>query len=296
MARRSLERFRRVAEHQQTEVPPPGEGDQPVARRRKKMSDQTKILIGALALLFAGVVLLVVWRGIREEEEKVEIRKRTVIGERGRASLDFKLERTEGIVNLPVAQDAKDLEDTGTRVVEVRYEWRNDKTLARQELTRQFRDIAAKLTRAEGMLVYEEPVTLKVDRDLEYRFLGLAFVVGRDEGFINYHIACLKKGTGTDVGALKVVLPPPGLKTFLFRMYQQGERMTYVFGKSVVEKIDNLWDATGYLKAAHARQPDMVVEIAPTVSVTVQHFVEGLNSVAAAGFKKIVLGYTAGIE
>ncbi|HUU42727.1 MAG TPA: hypothetical protein VMX57_03050, partial [Planctomycetota bacterium] len=229
MARRSLERFKHMAEQHRDELQPTVEGEPPP--RRKKMSDQTKILLAGVALLFAVTILLVVRHLAHKDIEAEETHKREVIGQTGRQSLDFKLTRTDGIVNLPVAQEAGDLPGGGDRVVEVRYEWRDDRPLAKQKLTEQFRQLASGLSRAEGMNVYDEPVTLRVDRDLEYRFLGLAFLVGRDEGFVNYHIACLTKGTGTDVGYLKVVLPPPGLQTLLFRMYQQGDYMTYVFGK-----------------------------------------------------------------
>jgi len=292
MARRSLERYRRQIEKQQAEGFTTEDGQPP----KKKMSDQTKVLIGALALLLACVVLLIVHLTIQEEEKEVETKIQTAIGETGRQSLTFKMKRVEGIVNLPVAQEATDLPRAGGVEIELRYAWKDDPDLAKRELKKQFIAAAASLTKSDDSATYDQPIILKADRDLEYRFIGQAFFVGAGQGFVNFHIACLKKGTGEDVGYLKVILPPPGLRTFLFRMHRQGDHITYVFGKGAVQKLDSLWDATEYLKAAHERKPDMVVEIAPTESVTIQHFVEGLNSVTAAGFKKIVLGYTEGLQ
>lgn len=293
MARRSLERYRRQIEKHRTEGFVTEDG-QPAPR--KKMSDQTKVLIASATMLVAVIVLIAVYLSIKEDEEAVETEVRKVIGKTGVQSTGGKVKRVDGIVNLPFAQEAADLPTAGGVEIEVRYEWKGDKALARRELKKQFIAAAASLTKPADSAVFDQPIILKADRDLEYRFLGQAFVVGAGEGFVNFHIACFKSGESDEVGYLKVILPPPGLQTFLFRMYREGDSITYVFGKGALKKLHTLWEATHYLEAIYESKSDMVVEIAPTESVTVQHFVEGLNSVTAAGFEKIVLGYTEGLQ
>jgi hypothetical protein len=291
MARRSIEKFQQMAE-KQIETEPDGT----MHVHKPKVSQQTWFLIAGAVLMVVAVGLFIYRMSEREKIAVQEHRKAEIIGEEGRQSLGFKLKRVEGIINLPVAQNALDGTARPETTVEIPYEWKDDKPGAREKLRARFAEIAAGLTLDENTQVYTDTVTLKCDRDLPYYFLGRAILDGRNAYFVNFQVACFKSGVSQDVGYLPISLPPEGKGSFLFRMYKEGETFTYAFGTRQVKRFTDLWNATEYLKAAHEAQPDMIVQIAPTEYVPVQHFAEGLNSVVAAGFTNVVIGYTAGLE
>jgi len=249
-------------------------------RCRGKISPQTMFLAAGVILLVAALVAL--WAHRRGEEKKEE-----AIGRVGLQS-KFKLGRHEGI-NLPVADQAKSAPSSPDTTLEVPLEWAKDIALAGKKLEERYAAIGAKLTKPAEAEAYGEAITLKVDRELEYRSLVQAVLAGRSAGFVKYRIACLMKGTEETVGYLDVELPMDMPKVLVFRLVKQDDGLVYVLGTSNPVQRKTLKGAMLLLEQAHNLRPDAVVEVMPSLELSVQNVIEGMNTVKAAGFTRITL-------
>ena len=264
----------------------------PRGTHRGKVSTQTLFLAAAGALVAAVVVAF--W-ALRTREEK----KEEVIGKVGYQS-PFKLARKAG-TNLPIADHARPGVASAETTVEVPVEWGEDLAAAEQKLSRRYAVVSSTLSRPESVHTYGETITLKVDRDLEYRSLVQAVLAGQKEGFLKFQIACWKTGGQTDVGYLRLELPadiPVGKNVLLFRMFQEDTVIRYVFGVSKVREYTRLKDAAAVMKntidSLKAKDPALlktkILVMSPSVTISVQNMVEGLNAATYAGFERIALG------
>ena len=260
--------------------------------RRGAVSAQTMFLAAAGILVVAGIVAF--W-ALRTREEK----KEEVIGKVGYQS-PFKLARKAGI-NLPIGDHARTGAAAAETTVEVPIEWGKNLAANEQKLAERYAAIAAGLTRPEGVHTFGETITLKVDRDLEYRNLVQAVLAGQKEGFLKFRIACWKTGEQTDVGYLDVELPtdvPVGKNVLLFRMYRKGEIIRYVFGVSKVREYTSLSNAAKVMEntvnVLKQKDPALlrqkILVLSPSIVISVQNVVEGLNAATYAGFERIALG------
>ncbi len=260
--------------------------------RRGAVSAQTMFLAAAVILVVAGIVAY--W-ALRTREEK----KEEVIGKVGYQS-PFKLARKAGI-NLPIGDHARSGAASADTPVEVPIEWGKDLAAAERKLADRYAAISAKLTRPEGVHTLDETITLKVDRDLEYRNLVQAVLAGQKEGFLKFRIACWKTGEQKEVGYLGVELPtdvPVGKNVLLFRMYKEDPIIRYVFGVSKVREYTRLKDAAAVMKntvdVLKQKDPGLlrtkVLVMSPSIVISVQNVVEGLNAATYAGFERIALG------
>ena len=243
-----------------------------------------------IMFLSAGVILFVaaalaVFFYLSHEEAKTKN-----VGKVGHQSTQ-PVRRRAGI-NLPIAEKAADAASSPETTVEVPVEWGKDLAAAEGKLAERYADVAGKLVLPPGATTFDEAVTLKVDRDLEYRSLVQAVLAGRKNGFVRFHIACLKKGTEEDVGVLKIELPVElviGKKELRFRLVKgpEDEKIRYVFGITRTREYDRLADATIVMKNTTAKGRDRLLVIDPTLSLSVQNVVEALNAATYAGFERI---------
>jgi biopolymer transport protein ExbD len=237
---------------------------------------------GLVLLAAAGVAFWAHRTGERKKEE--------VIGKSGVRS-KFKLTRRAGI-NLPVADQAVSAEASPDTTVEAPIEWGKDLPLAEKQLAERYDAITNKLRTDPNVQAFDETITLKVDRDLEYRNLVQAVVQGQRHGFSRFQVACLKAGTADDVGYLNIELPampPPGKNVLLFRLVADGPDIRYVFGTSSIREFPNLKRATDAMKAVKDKGPARLLTIQPSVEISVQNVVEALNAATYAGFQRITL-------
>ncbi|HUW57490.1 MAG TPA: hypothetical protein VMZ92_12705, partial [Planctomycetota bacterium] len=146
-----------------------------------------------------------------------------------------------------------------------------------------------------------EIITLKVDRDLEYRSLVQAVLAGQKDGFLKFQIACSRTPESETLGYLNIELPtdiPIGKNVLLFRMFQDGAVIRYIFGVSKTREYVRLKDAAAVMKntvdALKTRDPEelrrKILVMSPSVAISVQNVVEGLNAATYAGFERIALG------
>jgi len=251
--------------------------------RRGGMSPKMMFLAAGAILLLAAA--LAVYFYLSGEEEKTKN-----VGRAGYQST-HQVRRHAGI-NLPIADQAAEGATSPETTVEVPIEWGKNLTDAEEKLAERYAAIAAGLSGGPGTATFEVPVTLKMDRDLEYRSLVQAVLAGKEKGFMRFHIACLKKGTEEDVGYLKVELPVEllvGKKELRFRLVKgsEDEKIRYVFGISRTREYGRLADATIVMKNTTAKGRDRLLVIDPTLSLSVQNVVEALNAATYAGFERI---------
>jgi len=251
------------------------------------------MFLGAGALLL--IAMIVAWWALHTREEK----KAEVIGKVGYQS-EFKLGRHAGI-NLPIGDQAAPGTSSPDTTIEVPLEWGEDLAAAEGRLTARYEAISGKLSRPAGVETFDETITLRVDRDLEYRSLVQAVLAGQKEGFLKFQIACQKSGTEKDVRYLNIELPtdiPVGKNVLLFRMFREGTVIRYIFGVSKTREYTRLKDAAAVMKntvdALRKRDPELlrrkILVMSPSIVISVQNVVEGLNAATYAGFERIALG------
>lgn len=249
-------------------------------RDRGAMSTKAVYIVGGAILVLAAAVAGYTW--LSREGEKAEQFGRTGLQSR------VKLGRHRG-VNLPIAEKAEGGESSPETTVEVPLEWGKDLAQAETKLAGRYAEVTSGLTKPLEQITYTETVTLQVDRDLTYRSLVQAVLEGRRAGFLNFHIACRPKATEEAVGYLTIELPTDLPKVLVFRMVLEGESITYVLGTSKPVTRRTLKAAMDLLEQAHGVRPDAVVEVMPSLDLSVQNVVEGLNAVKAAGFERMTL-------
>ena len=245
---------------------------------RGAMSPAMMFLIAAVALLLAvGIYELTKYRRKTKQEEH--------IGQLGVES-KFTLDRVAGL-NLPYADQAAVPPGPAELTVEIPIEWGKDKKLAGEEIVKRFDAIASKLT-PDGE-AYNETITFRIDRDLEYRLLVKAVTTGVEKGFNKYQVACLKRGGSSEVGCLVIDCPTdPPLGRLLWRLVREGDTILYVFGERQLRKFRTLAEATGALKAT-TKDPSKPLVLMPSPAISVQNVMEALNSGTYAGFTRITL-------
>jgi biopolymer transport protein ExbD len=242
------------------------------------MTPAMMFLIAAVALLLAvGIYELTKSHRKAKQEEHI-----------GRLGVEskFTLDREAGL-NLPYADQAAVPPGPAELTVEIPIEWGKDMKLAGDELAKRFDAITSKLT-PDGA-IYNETITLRIDRDIEYRLLVQAVTMGREKGFNKYQVACRKRGGSSETGCLVIDLPTdPPMGRLLWRLVREGDTTLHVFGERQPKTLRTLAEATGSLKAT-TKDPSKVLVLMPSPEISVQNVMEALNSATWAGFTKVTL-------
>ena len=255
-------------------------------KKKEKMSPAVLFMIAAGALLVA-VALFFVWTpAVRKTKQEKHM------GEIGVES-KFSPDRTAGI-NLPYADQAVPGTASPDTTLEIPIEWKGDVKLSEAKFTERYDAIEKTLTKNGEM--YDEAVTFRIDRDLEYRTLYQAVSMGVERGFVKFHVACHLGGAGgsTEVRYLRIEPPSefkPGKNALLWRIFREGDQTCYAFGVSQVKKMYSLKAAAGALKITKW-DADKVLVLGPALDLSVQNVVEALNVAANAGAPKITLNLT----
>lgn len=258
--------------------------------RCKRLRSRRGGMFARAMFLSAGVILLVaaalaVFFYLSHEEAKTKN-----VGKVGHQSTQQVRRRTG--INLPIAEKAAEGASSPETTVEVPVQWGKNLAAAEGKLAERYAAVAAGLVLPPDATTFDEAVTLKVDRDLEYRSLVQAVLAGRKKGFVRFHIACLRKATEEDVGYLRIELPVElllGKRELRFRLVKgkEDEKIRYVFGIRKTREYDRLADATIVMKNTTAKGRDRLLVIDPTLSLSVQNVVEALNAATYAGFERI---------
>ncbi len=246
---------------------------------RGKMNPAMMFLIAAGALLVAAGVFFMTQR-------KTEEKKRSHIGELGRVA-NFTLEREAGI-NLPFADQAVAGSASADTTIEIPIEWK-DVQAAKDALAARYDAMEKKLTRSGE--VYDETVTLRVDREAPYRMLYLAVLAGVDHRFVKLQVPCYPSGESREVRYLRIEPPTeftPGKNVLLFRLLHEGPSTRYIFGVSKIKEFTTLKQAAEAMKNT-PKDADKVLVLWPSLDTPVQNVVEALNAATYAGFQKITL-------
>ncbi|GAH27705.1 unnamed protein product [marine sediment metagenome] len=244
------------------------------------------IVIGLIVASLGVFLVITVPRQKRQREVKEKmVEERT--GKAGRATDKRYLPERKPGINLPIADQAQDGAAEPDTTVELPIEYAADFSSAAEKMDSRFRDIARTVGR-EGLATTR--ITLKADRDLEYRFLVKAVLLAAENGFTKCQVACLKKATAEDVGYLNLDLPTRDLRV-IFRIVEYDEEtVLYVLGTTKPKRTPKLEEVTVWLKSAASKGADQpVLILMPSITVTVQRFTDALNAGRFAGFKEIGL-------
>jgi len=244
------------------------------------------IVIGLIVASLGVFLLITAPRQKRQREVKEKmVEERT--GKAGRATVkEYLPERKPGI-NLPIADQAQDGAAEPDTTIELPIEYAKDFASGVAAMEARFDDIAR---RVGPRAVADTRITLKADRDLEYRFLVKAVLLAAENGFLKCQVACLKKATAADVGYLNLDLPTRDLRV-IFRIVEYDEEtVLYVLGTTKTKRTPKLEEVTGWLKKAATQAADQpVLILMPSITVSVQRFTDALNAGRFAGFKEIGL-------